>query len=93
MDLVTVAAYPTAALAHLAKNLLESEGIPAFVADDTTGDMLHLSSPFGAAKLQVDTQHAEAAKQLIDAAERHEFAAGTARDAEEHSHDTPADTE
>lgn len=89
MDLVTVAAYPNAAQAHLAKNLLEAEGIPAFVADDATGDLFHLASPFAEAKLQVASEHVEAAKRLIDAAERHEFAADTARDAEAHASDTP----
>lgn len=91
MDLVTIAAYPTTALAYMAKNLLESEGIPAFIADEAEGDMLHLSSPFGAAKLQVAADHAAAAKQLIDAAERHELTAETAREAEAHADDPPAE--
>lgn len=93
MDLVTIAAYPTTAQAHLAKNLLESEGIPAFLADEAMGDMLHLASPAGAAKLQVATEHVEAARRLIDAAERHELAAETAREAEAHAGDPPADAE
>jgi hypothetical protein len=91
MDLVTVGAYPTAAQAALAKNLLESEGIPAFLEEDATGDLFHLSSPFGEAKVSVATEHAEQARALLAAAERHELAGDAARDAEEHAKDPPAD--
>jgi Putative prokaryotic signal transducing protein len=93
MDLVTVGAFPTAAQAELAKNLLESEGIPAFVEEDATGDLFHLSAPFGEAKVSVAGEHAEQARALLDAAERHELAGDSAHDAEEHADDPPADAE
>lgn len=93
MDLVTVGAFPTAAQAELAKNLLESEGIPAFVEEDATGDLFHLSAPFGEAKVSVAAEHAEQARALLDAAERHELAGDAAHDAEEHSMDPPEDAE
>src|SRR3954453_23697210 len=97
MDLVTVGAYPTAAQAALAKNLLDAEGIPAFVEEDATGDLFHLSSPFGEAKVSVAAENAEQARALLDAAQRHEPPRDAARDAEDHSKDPPppgaADTE
>ena len=91
MDLITVGAYPTSAQAALAKNLLEAEGIPAFLEEDATGDLFHLSAPFGEAKVSVATEHAEQARTVLDAAERHELARDSARDAEDHSKDPPAD--
>ncbi len=97
MDLITVGAYPTAAQAALAKNLLETEGIPAFVEDDATGDLFHLSSPFGEAKVSVAAEHAVQARAILDAAERHELAGEAAAEAEAHSNEPPppdaADTE
>jgi hypothetical protein len=93
MDLVTVGSYPNSAEAALAKNLLETEGIPAFVEEDATGDLFHLASPFGEAKVAVAAEHAEQARAVLDAAQRHELAKETAREAEEHSKDPPADVE
>src|SRR3954469_22451351 len=97
MDLVTVGSYPTSAEATLAKNLLEAEGIPAFVEEDATGDLFHLASPFGEAKVQVAAEHADQARAVLDSAQRHELAGETAADAETHAGDVPppdaADTE
>jgi hypothetical protein len=90
MDLVTVAVYNLVPEAHLAKNLLEAEDIPAFLDEDAASDMLHLTSGI---KLQVAAQSAEQARAILDAAERHEFTADSAHQAEEHSKDPPADVE
>ena len=52
-DLVTVAAYPSLAGAQLARSLLETEGIPAFVSDEAAaaeaGGYVELRVPEGAA--------------------------------------------
>ena len=89
MDLVTVGAFPTSAEAQLAKNLLEAEGIPAFVEDDATADLWHLSSPFGETKVQVAPEHAEQARALLDAAQHHAFTSEAAAEAEEHANEVP----
>ena len=70
MDLVTIAAYNSTPEAQLAKNLLESEGIPAFLTDDATADMLHLTSPFGEAKIQVTEENVDRAVAILRAAEQ-----------------------
>ena len=89
MDLVTVGSYPTSAQAALAKNLLEAEGIPAFVAEDATGDLFHLTSPFGEAKVQVAEEHAANARTILEQAERHQLADEAAADAEAFADDAP----
>jgi hypothetical protein len=71
MDLVMIAAYNSSPEAQLAKNLLESEGIPAQLADDTTADMFHLTSPFGEAKLLVPQEHVDRALEILHSAEEH----------------------
>ena len=88
MDLVTVARYDLVPEAYLAKNLLEAEGIPAFLDEATASDMLHLTSEV---KLQVATEHAQQARTILEEAKRHQFTKEAAKDAEEHSKDTPAD--
>jgi hypothetical protein len=97
MDLVNVASFPNSAEAELAKNLLESEGVPAFVEEDATGDLFHLASPFGEVKVSVASEYVDQARAILDAAQRHEFAGEAAADAEEHAKDVPpaeaADTE
>ncbi len=88
MDLVTIAAYDSTPEAYLAKNLLEAEGIPAFLDAETASDMLHLT---GEVKLQVAAGHAEQARTILKAAKKHEFTRESAREAEVHSKDKPAD--
>lgn len=80
MDLVTITAYNSTPEAQLAKNLLESEGIPAFLTDDATADMLHLTSPFGEAKIQVAQENVERALAILHAAEQHHAEAGAEED-------------
>jgi len=77
MDLVTVAAYDRVAEARLAKNLLEAEGIPAFLNEDAASDMLHLTSEV---KLQVADEFAADARALLHAAERHQLNDETERE-------------
>jgi hypothetical protein len=91
MDLVTIGSYPTSAEATLAKNLLESEGIPSFLEDDSVGDLFHLAAPFGEVKLAVATEHAENARTVLESAKHHAFTKEAAEEAEAHSKDTPED--
>jgi hypothetical protein len=86
MDLVTVAAYNLVPEAHLAKNLLEAEGIPAFLTAEVASDMLPL--PEGV-KLQVADEHAEQARTILEAATRHELTKEAAADAESHARGIP----
>jgi len=69
-DLVTVATFTTAMDAHLRKNLLEAEGISAFLADELTGDQLSATYVHDYVKLQVRRQDAERAQQTLQARER-----------------------
>jgi hypothetical protein len=66
-DLVTVATFTTAIDAHLRKNLLEGEGIRAFLADELTGDRLLGGAAYGGVKLQVAQPDAERARQILQA--------------------------
>jgi len=51
---VTVATFPTAAEAELARNLLSEEGLNAFLADaETVGMLWHVGGALGGVKLQV----------------------------------------
>ena len=89
MDLVTVGSFPNSAEAALAQNLLETEGVPAFIEEDATGDLFHLTSPFGEVKLQVAVENAEKARAILDSAQRHELAGESAADAEAHAKEAP----
>jgi Putative prokaryotic signal transducing protein len=91
MELVTVGSYPTSAEAALAKNLLESEGVPSFLEDESMGDLFHLAAPFGETKLAVASEHAEQARTILRAVQRHELTEEAAHEAEDHSKDTPDD--
>jgi hypothetical protein len=84
MDLVTIAAYDLVPEAHLAKNLLDAEGIPAFLDAETASDMLHLTSEV---KLLVAAEHAEQARTILEAAKHHDLTREAAKDAEAHSED------
>jgi hypothetical protein len=74
-DLVTVATFTTALGAHLRKNLLEGEGIQAFVADELTGDLLSGAYVHGYVKLQVARSDVGRALQVLQA---HELGTGEA---------------
>ena len=84
MDLVTVASYSLQPEAHLAKNLLEAEEIPAFLSEEVAGDMLHLNNEI---KLMVASKDVERAREVLAAAERHELTEEAAADAEAHAED------
>jgi hypothetical protein len=65
-DLVTVASFPDAAEAQLAKERLELEGIPAFVIGaQTAGVMPFLTGPTGGVRLQVAPGHVERAREVL----------------------------
>jgi hypothetical protein len=79
MDLVTIASYDRVAEARLAKNLLEAEGIAAFLEGDAASDLFHLTSEV---KLQVAEEHAVEARELLQAAEKHELSEETEKEAD-----------
>ena len=65
--LVTVARYSLPYEAHIARALLDSEGIPAFVADEHTINMQWLySDALGGVRLQVPEAFAEAAASILN---------------------------
>jgi hypothetical protein len=88
MEIVSLTSYSSGPEAHMAKNLLESEGIRAFLSEDITGDMLHLTNDI---RLMVAETDVEKARAILEGAERHEFTAEAAAEAEEHAGDKPAD--
>lgn len=64
--LVTIASYSMPYEAHIAKSRLDSEGIPAFMADEHTINMQWLySNALGGVKLQVPEPYAEAAIEIL----------------------------
>jgi len=79
MDLVTVASYDRVAEARLAKNLLEAQGIPAFLEADAASDVFHLT---GEVKLQVADEFASDAREVLAAAERHQLSDETEKEAD-----------
>lgn len=65
--LVTIARYSMPYEAHIAKSRLDSEGIPAFVADEHTINMQWLySDALGGVRLQVPESYADIAQQILD---------------------------
>ena len=64
--LVTVATFPEAIEAHIYRNRLEAEGIPAVLADENiVSNQPWHSIAYGGVKLRVRAQDAEQAKILI----------------------------
>jgi hypothetical protein len=74
VQLVTIATFVDVTEAHLAKNLLESEGIEAFLADEYRGgggaSARWSSRPAGLPKLQVAADHVDRATQLLEAVKK-----------------------
>lgn len=65
-SLVTVATFPTAMEANLAKGCLEAAGIPAFLADEQmVGMNWHMAILLGGVKLQVGPDDAEEAVEIL----------------------------
>lgn len=65
-SLVTVATFPTAVEANLAKGCLESAGIPAFLKDEQmVGMVWHWAMALGGVKLQVGEDDAEEALDIL----------------------------
>lgn len=64
--LVTISRYSMPYEAHIAKSRLDSEGIPAFIADEHTISMQWLySNALGGVKLQVPESYAETALDIL----------------------------
>ena len=91
--LVTVTTYDTPTEAHLAKGLLEANGLTVFLADElTVGVAWHLSNAVGGIKLQVSENDVKRAANILAADENPSIAAaeGGADVAEiEESEDNP----
>lgn len=65
--LVTISRYSMPYEAHIAKARLDSEGIPAFVADEHTINMQWLySNALGGVRLQVPEAYVEAARKVLE---------------------------
>ena len=68
--MVTVATFDMPTEAHLAKGLLEANGLAAFLADElTVGVAWHLSNAVGGIKLQVPENDVERATGILSARE------------------------
>lgn len=64
--LITIARYSLPYEAHIAKSRLDSEGVPAFVADEHTINMQWLlSDALGGVRLQVPEAHVDAALAIL----------------------------
>lgn len=87
MDIVTIASYGRQPEAFLAKNLLESEDIPAFLSEEIAGDMLHLG---GEIKLMVPENLAARAREILQGVDRHELDSEAAKEAEKSARENPA---
>jgi hypothetical protein len=84
-DLITVASYPDAIKAHLARGRLEAEGIPAVVADEhyVSANWM-MSNALGGVKVQVSERMVERAVQVLRELDAGEFA--LAEESREESH-------
>ena len=75
--MVTVATFDMPTEAHLAKGLLEANGLTAFLADElTVGVAWHLSNAIGGVKLQVAEDDVERAASILAAREDRSIEAG-----------------
>jgi hypothetical protein len=65
-ELTTVATFTNTAEAELAKERLESEGVRAFVLDEQAAGVLpFMGSAMGGIRVQVPTELAERAKEIL----------------------------
>ena len=65
--MLTIATYPEPTRAHIAKALLESEGIPCRVVDEfTAGAYWLLSNAIGGVKLQVAPEDMDRARAILE---------------------------
>ena len=66
--LVTLDTFPNPERARFIQGLLESEGVPAYLADETAGGMMwHLSSAIGGIKVQVAEADILRAQEVLEA--------------------------
>jgi hypothetical protein len=65
--IATLATFGSVGEAHLAKNLLESEGVKCFLADEASVDTLwYVGSALGGVKLMVPQDQVERAERILD---------------------------
>ena len=74
-ELITVASYPDALQAHLARGRLEAEGIPAVIADEyyVSANWM-MSNALGGVKVQVGERMADRAVEILRQLDAGEFA-------------------
>lgn len=65
-NLVTIAAFFDPAEAHLAKGLLEAEGIESYIFDESMGSMSPYNIAVGGVKLKVKSSDAPKAKAVLE---------------------------
>jgi hypothetical protein len=70
MQLVTIATFGQLAEAHMAKNLLEAEGIEVFLAGEHVNDTFTLNIGPSGPKLQVPEDQANRATELLQAVKK-----------------------
>ncbi len=92
-ELVTLATFPTPVEAGFVKNLLEAEGIRAFLADEITAGMFwQLGNSIGWVKLQVAEGDADRATEILE--EHHRTLADVGQEAfAAEATSTPAEAE
>lgn len=64
-DLLTVGLFPSAAEAHMARSLLEAEGIHAVVMDELANVAWGFKNPLDAVPLQVTAKDADRARAIL----------------------------
>lgn len=64
-NLVIAETFYSASKAHIAKGVLEEEGIESMIADETSAQVLSLTVGLGGIRLMVDEENLEKAKELI----------------------------
>jgi len=83
IDLVTVETYMNPLEAHIARGLLESEGIPATLGSEHhVWASWHFAQALGGVRLQVPTEFAHRARDVLGRQRRGEFQAALEQDQE-----------
>lgn len=92
--LITIASYSFPFEAHIARSRLESEEIPAFVADEHTINMQWLySNALGGVRLQVPEEFAEVALEILNEDREQDLVEEVGVDARSCPHCGSTDTE
>ncbi|MGE0407538.1 MAG: DUF2007 domain-containing protein [Candidatus Korobacteraceae bacterium] len=79
-DLVTIRHFRSLGEAHVARGLLESAGIPCFLADEHMYNHVRLPEMLGGVRLQVSIADMETAQELLDHATSGSFLLDASQD-------------